>query len=57
MLHRDKFEKEYRSLYERFGYGTTTWSPLAAGVLTGKYNNGITPEDSIRGNNSSYNMV
>ncbi|MFW5688174.1 MAG: potassium channel beta subunit family protein [Spirochaetota bacterium] len=45
MLHRDRFEKEYAPLYESYGMGTTIWSPLASGLLTGKYNDGI-PEDS-----------
>jgi voltage-dependent potassium channel beta subunit len=38
MVHRERFEKEYAPLYELpFGLGTTIWSPLASGVLTGKY--------------------
>jgi len=41
MFHRDKIEKEFLPLYEEFGLGTTIWSPLASGLLTGKYNNGI----------------
>jgi voltage-dependent potassium channel beta subunit len=45
LLHRDRVEKEYASLYERFGMGTTIWSPLASGLLTGKYHDGV-PEDS-----------
>lgn len=45
MFHRERFEKEYAPLYEKLGYGTTIWSPLASGVLTGKYNEGI-PSDS-----------
>lgn len=45
LLWRDRMEKEYARLFKDFGYGTTTWSPLAAGLLTGKYNNGI-PADS-----------
>jgi len=45
MFHRDRFEVEYQPLYEELGYGTTVWSPLASGLLTGKYNDGI-PEDS-----------
>jgi len=45
MLHRDRFEKEYARLYTEYGMGTTIWSPLASGLLTGKYNDGI-PEDS-----------
>jgi aryl-alcohol dehydrogenase-like predicted oxidoreductase len=42
---RDRFEKEYAPLYKIYGYGTTIWSPLASGLLSGKYNNGI-PDDS-----------
>lgn len=45
LLQRHKFEVEYAQLYKTIGLGTTTWSPLASGLLTGKYNNGI-PEDS-----------
>ena len=41
MLHRDRVEKEYLPLYREIGLGTTIWSPLASGVLTGKYNTGI----------------
>jgi voltage-dependent potassium channel beta subunit len=41
MLHRDRVEKEYLPLYREIGLGTTIWSPLASGLLTGKYNNGI----------------
>lgn len=42
---RDRMEKEYAPLFKDYGYGTTIWSPLASGLLTGKYNNGI-PADS-----------
>ena len=45
MLHREKVEKEFLPLYEKIGLGTTIWSPLKSGLLTGKYNNGI-PEKS-----------
>lgn len=45
MFHRQRFEVEYARLYQEFGMGTTIWSPLASGVLTGKYNDAI-PEDS-----------
>ena len=41
MLHRDRVEKEYLPLYREIGLGTTTWSPLVSGLLTGKYNKGI----------------
>jgi len=37
MLHRTRFEKEYARLYTDYGMGTTIWSPLASGLLTGKY--------------------
>jgi voltage-dependent potassium channel beta subunit len=45
MLNRTKVETEYTRLYEDIGLGTTVWSPLAGGLLTGKYLDGI-PEDS-----------
>ena len=46
MLHRQKFEKELFPLYQApYNYGTTIWSPLRSGFLTGKYNDGI-PDDS-----------
>jgi len=44
LLHRDRVEKEYARLYQDIGLGTTTWSPLASGLLTGKYNDGIPPD-------------
>ena len=43
LFHRDRVEREYEPLYERIGLGTTIWSPLASGLLTGKYNDGIPP--------------
>ena len=43
LLHRDRVEKEYARLYKDIGLGTTTWSPLASGLLTGKYEHGIPP--------------
>ncbi|KAJ7667039.1 NADP-dependent oxidoreductase domain-containing protein [Mycena rosella] len=45
MFHRERPEKEYAALYKKYEYGTTVWSPLASGMLTGKYNDGI-PEGS-----------
>ncbi len=45
MFHRERVEYEYARLYSEIGLGTTIWSPLASGLLTGKYNNGI-PEGS-----------
>lgn len=41
MFHRERVEREYAHLYHEFGLGTTIWSPLASGLLTGKYNQGI----------------
>lgn len=41
MFTRDKVEHEYLRLYKELGIGTTIWSPLASGLLSGKYNNGI----------------
>jgi len=41
MLNRDRVEREYARLYHEIGLGTTIFSPLAIGVLTGKYNDGI----------------
>ncbi len=45
ILWRDRVEKEYRRLYEDIGLGTTIWSPLSSGLLTGKYLHGV-PEGS-----------
>ena len=45
MLTRERFEKEYARLFKDYGYGATTFSPLASGLLTGKYNDGI-PQSS-----------
>ncbi|WP_455383102.1 potassium channel beta subunit family protein, partial [Salinispira pacifica] len=45
MLVRERFEKEYAPLFAEHGLGTTIWSPLASGLLTGKYSKGI-PEGS-----------
>lgn len=45
MFTRDKVEKEFAPLYGDMGLGTTIWSPLAGGLLTGKYNDG-TPKDT-----------
>jgi len=41
LLHRKRVEQEYARLYEDIGLGLTTWSPLASGLLTGKYRGGI----------------
>ena len=41
MFHRERVEGEYARLYDEIGLGTTIWSPLASGLLTGKYNDGV----------------
>ncbi|MGY4827255.1 potassium channel beta subunit family protein [Sphaerotilaceae bacterium SBD11-9] len=41
LFNRSRVEKEYARLYERIGLGLTTWSPLASGLLTGKYRGGV----------------
>ena len=41
MLERNKVELEYAQIYKTVGLGTTIWSPLASGILTGKYNDGF----------------
>jgi len=55
MFHREKVELEFAPLYETMGLGTTIWSPLYFGILTGKYNDGI-PADS-RATLSGYEWV
>ncbi len=41
LFHRKRVEQEYAPLYDRIGLGLTTWSPLASGLLTGKYRHGV----------------
>jgi len=55
MFHRERVEKEYALLYRDIGLGTTIWSPLASGMLTGKYQGGV-PADS-RGNVKGYEWL
>ncbi len=43
LFERHRFSSEYERVYKDYGYGTTTWSPLASGLLTGKYSQGIPP--------------
>jgi len=44
LFHRQRVEQEYSKLYDEIGLGLTTWSPLASGLLSGKYRNGVPPE-------------
>ena len=57
ILNRNRFEKEYREIFELYGYATTVWSPLASGFLSGKYNEGIRPEDSRLKNDSEFSGI
>ncbi len=45
LFERQKVEVDYYPIFKNLGMGTTIWSPLASGLLTGKYNNGV-PEGS-----------
>jgi len=59
LFSRHRFSKEYQRVYENYGYGATTWSPLDSGLLSGKYNQGI-PEDSrggLKGNDWLHEKV
>jgi voltage-dependent potassium channel beta subunit len=47
LLDRTRVEDEYAPLYDEFGMGTTIFSPLASGLLTGKYNDGIPPDSRL----------
>jgi len=47
MLHRDKIEVEYDQIYKTVGLGTTIWSPLGSGILSGKYNDGMAEETRL----------
>ncbi|MBS1637608.1 MAG: aldo/keto reductase [Bacteroidetes bacterium] len=47
MFERTKLEKDYLLLFRDFGLGTTIWSPLASGLLTGKYNDGVPTDNRL----------
>ena len=47
LLHRERVEREYAPLYAEYGMGTTIWSPLASGLLTGKYASGVVGEGRL----------
>lgn len=51
MLKRERFEREYKTLVDYRGYGMSVWSPLALGLLAGRYNDGNIPEGRVK-----YNM-
>lgn len=47
LLERSKMEKEYLFLFKEYGLGTTIWSPLASGLLSGKYTSGVTKDTRL----------
>jgi voltage-dependent potassium channel beta subunit len=47
LFKRERVEQEYLELYKRYGIGLTTWAPLAFGILSGKYSNGIPPNSRL----------
>jgi len=53
LFHRQKVEVDFKPLQEKYGLGNTIWSPLASGLLTGKYNDGI-PEGSRFANHKDF---
>jgi voltage-dependent potassium channel beta subunit len=55
LLGRYRFEKEYARLYDEYGLGTTIWSPLASGLLTGKYKGG--PQEGTRAMMKDYDWL
>lgn len=59
LLRRQRVELEYAPLYSELGLGTTTWSPLGSGVLTGKYNEGVSADSRLgyEGNEDLQKMV
>lgn len=57
MLARQRFENEYRFLFQEYKYGTTIWSPLAGGILSGKYNSGDIPEGSRFDNHKNLDTI
>jgi len=54
LMHRERVELEYAPLYAEFGMGATIWSPLASGLLTGKYNNGVQSEGRLAQENYAW---
>lgn len=57
LFHRKRVEKEYLPLYQKYGMGTTTFSPLSSGVLTGKYNEGIPPGTRLAAHPELQNLL
>jgi voltage-dependent potassium channel beta subunit len=57
MLHRTRMEQEYARMFKEIGLGTTIWSPLASGLLTGKYSGKQFPSDSRLGGSADYKWL
>lgn len=57
MFARDRFEKEYKHVFEQHKTATTIWSPLCSGLLSGKYNDGNIPGDSRFKNDMLVNFI
>jgi aryl-alcohol dehydrogenase-like predicted oxidoreductase len=59
MFHRERFEVEYGNLFDNYKLGSTIWSPLAGGILTGKYNNGVVAGTRFEksGTGNSWNLL
>ncbi|KAF2431508.1 Aldo/keto reductase [Tothia fuscella] len=57
LFHREKFEVEYAPIYHKYGYGQTVWSPLASGLLTGKYNEGIPDNSRLKTNRDTFSST
>jgi len=49
IMYRQRFEAEYKPIFDTHGYGTTIWSPLLMGILTGRYNDGDVPAGRVKG--------
>jgi voltage-dependent potassium channel beta subunit len=57
LFHREQFEVEYAPIYQKYSYGQSVWSPLASGLLTGKYNNGIPEQSRLHTNAVMFSSV
>ena len=57
MICRNNFEKNQRRIFSEYRYGSTIWSPLAGGILAGKYNSGEIPEGSRYDNRKELGFI
>jgi len=56
MLRREYIEDKYTVFFDDYGYGSTTWSPLESGILTGKYNNGVPEGSRLEGGSENQSL-